>query len=216
MPPCVSPRSEFSESDLATIREATGVPSGCAGRRRALNEQGWSRAGRRRGSIGRLQQAATIQPLREGSQRQPPRSAERKPTACALRSGFGPEPASSKGGIDKRMSAAEALLLQVAKKGLAGDSVAARAVLDAIAVAREQRADTGEDPPNLIILFFAPYVVNSLEELKMIKQLRSVATLVLPFASSPGWSRRPGAARPAPSPSTSSGSFGPPPATRTG
>ncbi|MFN2098754.1 DUF5681 domain-containing protein [Altererythrobacter sp. MF3-039] len=45
-------------------------------------------------------------------------------------------------GKEKRVTAAEAFLLQLTRKGLAGDSAAARASLEAIEAARAKRTDT--------------------------------------------------------------------------
>lgn len=54
-------------------------------------------------------------------------------------------------GRERRITAAEAFLLQLTQKGLAGDSVAARASLDAIEAARAKRGDDA-DPLKVIIL----------------------------------------------------------------
>lgn len=54
-------------------------------------------------------------------------------------------------GRERRVTAAEAFLLQLTQKGLAGDSVAARASLEAIEAARAARGDHVE-PLSVIIL----------------------------------------------------------------
>ena len=54
-------------------------------------------------------------------------------------------------GRERRVTAAEAFLLQLTQKGLAGDSAAARASLEAIEAARAARGDDA-DPLTVIIL----------------------------------------------------------------
>ena len=56
-------------------------------------------------------------------------------------------------GRERRVTAAEAFLLQLTQKGLAGDSAAARASLTAIEEARGQRPSAG-DPPLLVQIVF--------------------------------------------------------------
>lgn len=53
-------------------------------------------------------------------------------------------------GRERRVTAAEAFLLQLTQKGLAGDSAAARASLDAIETARAARTDTNAGPTRLV------------------------------------------------------------------
>lgn len=54
------------------------------------------------------------------------------------------------GGRERRVTAAEAFLLQLTQKGLAGDSAAARASLEAIETARAARSDTDAGPTKLV------------------------------------------------------------------
>lgn len=54
-------------------------------------------------------------------------------------------------GRERRVTAAEAFLLQLTQKGLAGDSAAARASLDAIEAARAARMDTALGISKIII-----------------------------------------------------------------
>lgn len=56
-------------------------------------------------------------------------------------------------GRERRVTAAEAFLLQLTQKGLAGDSAAARASMAAIEGAREQRPNGGESPLVIRIFF---------------------------------------------------------------
>lgn len=55
-------------------------------------------------------------------------------------------------GRERRVTAAEAFLLQLTQKGLAGDSMAARSSLEAIETAREKRVDQHE-PIKMVIDF---------------------------------------------------------------
>lgn len=54
-------------------------------------------------------------------------------------------------GRDRRVTAAEAFLLQLTQKGLAGDSAAARASLEAIEAARVEKGKTVMTPTRLVI-----------------------------------------------------------------
>lgn len=56
-------------------------------------------------------------------------------------------------GRERRVTAAEAFLLQLTQKGLAGDSAAARSSLDAIEAARASRGDMAE---HLQVIVFKP------------------------------------------------------------
>lgn len=56
-------------------------------------------------------------------------------------------------GEERRVTAAEAFLLQLTQKGLAGDSAAARASLEAIEMAQAARANNGTGPIKLIWSF---------------------------------------------------------------
>lgn len=75
-------------------------------------------------------------------------------------------------GSERTVTAAEAFLLQTARKGLAGDGTAARIIMDAIAQARELRL--GDEPSVDAIVFCAvrPGSVNSaLQPLCMARKL---------------------------------------------
>ena len=54
-------------------------------------------------------------------------------------------------GVTRRMTAAEAFLLHIVRKGLAGDSAAARAAMAAIEDARARQGQTDDDPITVII-----------------------------------------------------------------
>jgi hypothetical protein len=76
-------------------------------------------------------------------------------------------------GVDRRLTAAEAFLLQLAKKGLRGDGVSTRQALAAIQAARETGAI---DTPNEPIVFLTTYeepghVGDALECLRMARSL---------------------------------------------
>jgi hypothetical protein len=57
-------------------------------------------------------------------------------------------------GVERRVSAAEAFLLQMAKRGLEGESAAARHTLAALAEARAARGTTDDEAVRVIILSF--------------------------------------------------------------
>jgi hypothetical protein len=77
------------------------------------------------------------------------------------------------GGLDRQVSAAEAFLLQLAKRGLEGDGTAASQTMRAIEMARDTRA-AAQTPETLIIslLSVSPGSVNvALEPLGMARKL---------------------------------------------
>jgi hypothetical protein len=74
------------------------------------------------------------------------------------------------GGAERRVTAAEAFLLQLAKRGVEGDSAAARASLAVIEEARKRRSAGG--PLNIVLTAVAPgSVTSALEPLRMAKKL---------------------------------------------
>src|SRR5687767_9452783 len=72
-------------------------------------------------------------------------------------------------GAERRLTAAEAFLLHITRRGLEGDSAAARASLAAIEDARARRLAAGEhEPVRFAICFVAPGSVSTgLEALRM-------------------------------------------------
>lgn len=77
------------------------------------------------------------------------------------------------GGVERRMSAAEAFLLHIAKRGLDGDGAAARSAMTAIADARAARGATGDGEVRKIVrVVVAPGSVNTaLQPLRMAVKL---------------------------------------------
>jgi hypothetical protein len=77
------------------------------------------------------------------------------------------------GGVERSMTAAEAFLLHMAKRGLDGDGAAARSAMTAIEEARAARGPTGDDEVRTIVLkAVAPGSVNTaLEPLRMASKL---------------------------------------------
>jgi Family of unknown function (DUF5681) len=74
------------------------------------------------------------------------------------------------GGAERRVTAAEAFLLQLAKRGVEGDGAAARASLAVIEEARKR--PSGGGPLNIVITLVAPgSVTSALEPLRMAKKL---------------------------------------------
>ncbi len=86
-------------------------------------------------------------------------------------------------GRERRVSAAEAFLLQLAKKGLEGDGGAARASLTAIEEARERRLSGDDIDVIRIVMLFVGFSANgALEPLRMARKLdryRPTARMVL-------------------------------------
>jgi hypothetical protein len=84
-------------------------------------------------------------------------------------------------GIERQVTAAEAFLLQQAKRGMEGDSAAARASLDTLEVARERYSPSGLS--GIVRTIVAPgSVTGALEVLRMAKKLdpyRETARMVL-------------------------------------
>ncbi len=76
-------------------------------------------------------------------------------------------------GAERRVTAAEAFLLNVTQQGLEGDSVAARAAMTAIDEARAiRRVRDGDGPGTLVTVFVKPGSVNSaLQPLRMARKL---------------------------------------------
>ena len=76
-------------------------------------------------------------------------------------------------GLERHVTAAEAFLLQVTKKGLDGDGAAARAAMKAIEEARTSRLmKAGTAIPAIVLVILRPGSVNSaLEPLRMARKL---------------------------------------------
>jgi hypothetical protein len=85
------------------------------------------------------------------------------------------------GGVERRVTAAEAFLLQLAKRGVEGDSAAARASLAVIEEAGIRPSVSG--PLTIVLAIVAPgSVTSALEPLRMAKKLdpyRETARMVL-------------------------------------
>jgi Family of unknown function (DUF5681) len=74
------------------------------------------------------------------------------------------------GGTERRVTAAEAFLLQLAKRGVEGDSAAARASLDMFEEARGRRSLSGS-PTIVVTLVGIGSLTSALEALRMAKKL---------------------------------------------
>src|SRR5262249_17362815 len=74
------------------------------------------------------------------------------------------------GGAERRVTGAEAFLLQLAKRGVEGDSAAARASLDMFQEARKWRGPSGF-PTIVVTLVGIGSVTPALEALRMAKKL---------------------------------------------
>jgi hypothetical protein len=76
------------------------------------------------------------------------------------------------GGLDRQVSAAEAFLLQLAKRGLEGDGAAGREAMRAIETARETRPAQGPETLTIVRVIVDPGSVNlALEPLRMARKL---------------------------------------------
>jgi len=86
-------------------------------------------------------------------------------------------------GVERRVTAAEAFLLHVTKRGLEGNGAAARSAVEAIAKARASRIATAEDLRVIVRRVVRPGSVNrALEPLRMARKLdryRKTARMVL-------------------------------------
>lgn len=98
---------------------------------------------------GRPPRATRFKPGRSGNPRGRPRNRHREIPYDAV---LGQMVMVREGGRERRVTAAEAFILKLTQKGLAGDSAAARSSLAAIEAAREKRADN-ETGNRLIITF---------------------------------------------------------------
>ncbi|WP_439573832.1 DUF5681 domain-containing protein [Phreatobacter sp.] len=74
------------------------------------------------------------------------------------------------GAVERRVTAAEAFLLQLAKKGLEGDGAAARASLQSIEAARQARP-SGAAEPLVVVLVSVGSLMPTLERLGMARKL---------------------------------------------
>lgn len=76
------------------------------------------------------------------------------------------------GAVEKRMSAAEAFMLHLAKRGLEGDGPAGRALMTTIEEVSGRKAAAGSMPTTIVMTSVAPGSVNiALEPLRMARKL---------------------------------------------
>ena len=86
------------------------------------------------------------------------------------------------GGVERRVTAAEAFLLHLAKRGVEGDGAAARASLTLIEGAEEQSSDESRITAIVYVAVAPGSVTSALEALRMAKKLdpyRETARIVL-------------------------------------
>src|SRR5262249_43839426 len=97
-------------------------------------------------------------------------------------------------GTERRVTAAEAFLLHLAKRGVEGNGAAARASLAVIEEAGKRQRPEG--PLNIVVQLVAPgRVTSALEPLRMAKKLdpyRETARIALkPWLAEAAWARLP-------------------------
>lgn len=110
---------------------------------------------------GRPPQATRFRSGQSGNPRGRPRNRHRQIPHDVL---LGQMVTIREAGRERRVTAAEAFLLQLTQKGLAGDSAAARASLEAIEVARGKRID-GQEHRKVIISLIAMGIETILQPL---------------------------------------------------
>jgi Family of unknown function (DUF5681) len=106
------------------------------------------------------------------------------------------------GGAERHVTAAEAFVLQLTKRGLAGDGAAARECLAMIEQARERQGASRSPISTIVLVGVAPgSVTSALEPLRMAKKLdayRETARMVLePWLVEPALARLPRTLSPA-------------------
>jgi len=85
-------------------------------------------------------------------------------------------------GVERQVTAAEAFLLQMTKRGLEGDGRDARAAMVAIEEARAKRGAGALDPVHLVLYFGSQSLTSELVELRMgrkLDQFRPTARIAL-------------------------------------
>ena len=107
----------------------------------------------------RISPAAKDDALYEGSERQSSRSSSRAIGEAPYEAVLGQMVTIREGGVERRVTAAEAFLLQLAKRGLEGDSAAARASLAVIEEAMNRQGAIG--PLHIVWKGVAPGSVTS-------------------------------------------------------
>lgn len=116
--------------------------------------------------FGRPPSATRFQKGRSGNPRGRPRNRHREIPYDAV---LGQMVTVREDGRERRITAAEAFLLQLTQKGLAGDSVAARASLEAIEAARAKRGDHCEQLEVIILKSFGNGASSVLDTLRSTK-----------------------------------------------
>jgi hypothetical protein len=111
---------------------------------------------------GRPPKATRFQKGRSGNPKGRPRNRHREIPYDAL---LGQMVTIREDGRERRVTAAEAFILQLTKKGLEGDSASARASLQAIETARSARVARGHHMPAVRIFFRSFGLCSILEEL---------------------------------------------------
>ena len=119
------------------------MPDRCAGREAPANDR---RAGdeEQRIGYGRPPASTRFRKGQSGNPRGRPRGRRNEPPYEAV---LGQMVTIREDGVERRVTAAEAFLLHVTKRGLEGDGAAARAAMAAIEEARAARPERGRQDP---------------------------------------------------------------------
>ena len=119
---------------------------------------------------GRPPQATRFQKGRSGNPRGRPKGARRDIPYEAV---LGQMVSIRENGVERRLTAAEAFLLHLAKRGLEGEGASARQALEAISAAREKRLIDNIEPVTVVLRSFVTpgSVSDAIETLRMAKKL---------------------------------------------
>ena len=173
-------QTAYRRRRLAISNAAPAMPARCDGHEAPANDRCARESSPPSATAGHRPQAASARAERQPARAPAPASTKQPPYEAVL----GQRVTIREDGVERRVSAAEAFLLHMTKKGLEGDSAAARATMAAIADARAARLVREPDEALVIIrVIIRPGSVNgALEPLRMGRKLdryRETARMML-------------------------------------